>query len=629
MIVKFLLFHTIFSQHSIGDKKVGVQLFQWKFTDIKKECINFLGPNGYGFVQTSPIQAHINSYKEMFPDGGEYQWWLAYQPVSFDIGNRLGDEKEFKDMVVTCNSVNVKVITDVVINHFAHGDLNSTVGNFGKPTDWDSTSFNQKFPTANLYAEHFHDKLCTKYCDWAIDWEVYNCRLFGLVDLATEHPHVRNVIADFFNRLLVYGVYGFRIDAAKSIPHEDLVEILKLTNNNFEDSRPFVLYEFMYGYASGSGFKDYNDTGVILDFEYSRSVGLHFRNIHSRTTDTLINSISRGSFGNKIYSKTVDLLENHDKERDEDGEENYSLSSVNNGWWYNQSIIFNILYNRGIPIIHSGYKIYEKATKLSSETPLSAPYDKNGYILPINFGEDGECPEEWMCQHRWSSVYPLVKLRNEIETLKPNYILPEIQNLGYLSNQIYWGINGLYFAAINSKQGGDYNQDLDQYIQTGLPHGDYCNIMYSKNVNGDCVPNNRVSLNGEKLKYTVNKDGMTRVVINRGDFSRGVVLHHSPETMISTEKYVSMNVKIKHNAGFGNNLYLTGSMNSWDSCNSHRCVNMQEDDWRCDGIKLSQNNYYEWKIIKYNKDCKNPEWFGTSNEKTKTLYKDLQFYLEY
>ena len=64
-----------------GAKDVTAVLFEWNFASVAKECTNSLGPAGYGYVQVSPPQEHIQ--------GG--QWWTSYQPVSYKIAGRLGD----------------------------------------------------------------------------------------------------------------------------------------------------------------------------------------------------------------------------------------------------------------------------------------------------------------------------------------------------------------------------------------------------------------------------------------------------------------------------------------------------------------------------------------------------------
>lgn len=52
-----------------GAKKVIVQLFEWNWTSVAAECTSTLGPKGYGYVQVSPPQEHVNSSP----------WWVSYQ----------------------------------------------------------------------------------------------------------------------------------------------------------------------------------------------------------------------------------------------------------------------------------------------------------------------------------------------------------------------------------------------------------------------------------------------------------------------------------------------------------------------------------------------------------------------
>ncbi len=37
-----------------------VHLFEWKWSDIEQECVNFLGPKGFSAVQVSPPNEHID-----------------------------------------------------------------------------------------------------------------------------------------------------------------------------------------------------------------------------------------------------------------------------------------------------------------------------------------------------------------------------------------------------------------------------------------------------------------------------------------------------------------------------------------------------------------------------------------
>jgi alpha-amylase len=92
-----------------GPRDTTAVLFSWTWNAIARECTDNLGPAGYGFVQTSPPQEHVQ--------GSE--WWTYYQPVSYEVESRLGTRAEFKAMVDTCHSAGVKVIADAVINHMS------------------------------------------------------------------------------------------------------------------------------------------------------------------------------------------------------------------------------------------------------------------------------------------------------------------------------------------------------------------------------------------------------------------------------------------------------------------------------------------------------------------------------
>ena len=91
---------------------------QWSHADVAAECENWLGPKGFNGVQISPPNEHIV---------GD-QWWTRYQPVTYNITSRSGDEDSFKDMISRCEAVGVSVIADSVVNHMAAGGGGKGVG---------------------------------------------------------------------------------------------------------------------------------------------------------------------------------------------------------------------------------------------------------------------------------------------------------------------------------------------------------------------------------------------------------------------------------------------------------------------------------------------------------------------
>lgn len=51
------------------------------------------------------------------------QWWTRYQPVSYKLISRSGNEAQFAHMVATCAGAGVDIYVDGVLNHmaYAHG----------------------------------------------------------------------------------------------------------------------------------------------------------------------------------------------------------------------------------------------------------------------------------------------------------------------------------------------------------------------------------------------------------------------------------------------------------------------------------------------------------------------------
>lgn len=84
-------------------KNVIVQMFEWTWDSVAAECTNFLGPNGFGFVQVSPPQEHISGA----------QWWTDYQPVSYTLTSKRGNRSQFANMITTCHAAGVKVIAGI------------------------------------------------------------------------------------------------------------------------------------------------------------------------------------------------------------------------------------------------------------------------------------------------------------------------------------------------------------------------------------------------------------------------------------------------------------------------------------------------------------------------------------
>lgn len=195
------------------NRSVIVHLFEWKFTDIADECEVFLAPHGFGGVQVSPVSENV--IIEHRP------WWERYQPISYRIITRSGDEREFANMVQRCNRVGVRVYVDVILNHMA-----AKQGHVIGTGNGNANVARRLYPEVPYGPNDFHQSCAIHGESYGTNAnEVRNCELVGLPDLNQGSPYVREKIVDFLNRLIGHGVAGFRIDAAKHMWPKDLEAI--------------------------------------------------------------------------------------------------------------------------------------------------------------------------------------------------------------------------------------------------------------------------------------------------------------------------------------------------------------------------------------------------------------------
>lgn len=160
--------------------------------------------------QVSPVNEHITL------DG--HPWSARYQPISYRIQTRSGNEQQFADMTKRCNLSGVRVYVDVVLNHMAgpHSPAATVRGSAGSAAD--PSAFD--YPAVPFEREHFHPP-CT-ITNWNRADDLRNCALAGLPDLNQTRPYVRQQQVDFLNRLVKLGAGGFRVDAAKHMWPADL-----------------------------------------------------------------------------------------------------------------------------------------------------------------------------------------------------------------------------------------------------------------------------------------------------------------------------------------------------------------------------------------------------------------------
>jgi alpha-amylase len=421
---------TIAAPAMAAPRTAFVQLFEWSWKDVARECEVYLGPTGFSAVQVSPPQEHVETKNS--------PWWERYQVVSYNLNSRGGNEAEFQDMVRRCHQVGVGVYADVIMNHMAGMDQGQGFAGtgfklFDYPGIYSYNDFHHCGRNGNDHIVNYEDL-----------FELQNCMLVGLSDLATESPYVRGKISDYMNHLLDLGVDGFRIDAAKHIPAKDIQAITAKLKRSV-----YIFQEIIFNQSEPIHYADYTPNGDVTAYGYPYSVAQAFK---YKKPDLLYN-ITREL---PKSEDSVVFLTNHDLERNPD--QSSLLSYGRDRQRYILGEVYMLAWPFGYPQLYSGYSF--------SDYDQGPPLDSNLKTRPILDGND-QCQGPWTCEHRRPEVAAMVDFRNQTDQV---FNLNNWWSNG--SDQISFGRGQLGFVIINNS-----DSNLSRDFQTGLPEGIYCNLL--------------------------------------------------------------------------------------------------------------------------------------------------------
>ncbi|WTJ79514.1 alpha-amylase family glycosyl hydrolase [Kitasatospora sp. NBC_01539] len=397
-----------------GSKDVTATLFEWKFDSVAKACTDTLGPKGYGFVEVSPPQEHIQGS----------QWWTSYQPVSYKIAGRLGDRTSFQNMINTCHAAGVKVIADSVINHMAAGSGTGTGGTNYTKYNYPGYYQDQDFHSCRSAISNYGDRA-----------NVQNCELVNLSDLNTGSSYVQQTIANYLSDMANLGVDGFRVDAAKHIAASELSAIkAKMTNPN-----AYWVQEVIYGSGEPIQPSEYTGTGDVDEFRSATWLKSAFNG--GKISD--LSSWGSGLLGS---SQARTFVDNWDTER------NGSTLNYKYGSAYTLANVFLLANPYGSPNVYSGYA-------------FSGNDDG-----PPNGGTVNACYSDgWNCTHAWRQVANMVGFRNAVSgTAMTNW-------WSNGNNAIGFGRGSKGYVAIN-RESGSITQTFQTSLPAGtycdVQHGD-------------------------------------------------------------------------------------------------------------------------------------------------------------
>lgn len=187
-------------------------------------------------------------------------------------------------------------------------------------------------------------------------------------------------------------------------------------------------------------------------------------------------------------SATV-YIASHDSERGGVGD---SLSQWSGNNQYILSSVFMLAYPYGTPTVLSSYKYSNK----DDGPPNGGEYDKYllhvphliVFFLILGYGtcSGSGGAGSFNCEHRWPAIAGMVGFRSACD----GQSLQNWQTAG--NDRIAFSRGAAGFVAINSN-GGDWSQTLN----TGMPAGNYCDIITGGKVNGQCVGTTVTVKNGQ------------------------------------------------------------------------------------------------------------------------------------
>ncbi len=451
-----------------GPRTVLVHLFEWKWSDIAKECERYLGPKGFAAVQVSPPNEHAL----IRLSNGSYPWWERYQPVSYSIDkSRSGTRAEFQDMVARCHNAGVDIYVDAVINHMTGGGGTNAQGGFFHGSN-DSPYTKYIYP-GTYSANDFH----TCHSDignYNDAGNVQSCELVGLADLNTGSDYVRTTIANYLIDLAKIGVRGFRVDAVKHINPADMAAIVDRVNAAIE-SDPYYYQEVIDNGGEAVHASDYfgisNNQGDVTEFKYQDKLSKKFLNAtFSGGHETIAELRTFGeSWGLMPSDKAIVFTSNHDTQRGHAG--STAFISYQNGRIEDLASVFMLGWPYGYPSVMSSYA-FDSSTSAGTDAGPPSDTDGNtnnvyptGSETPSCFGQTPGVG--WVCEHRWRPIGNMVAFRNYTN---PAWHVDNWWDNG--NNQIAFSRGDKGFVVINREDGA-----LSRMFQTGLPAGVYCDVI--------------------------------------------------------------------------------------------------------------------------------------------------------
>ncbi|RXN11361.1 pancreatic alpha-amylase-like isoform X2 [Labeo rohita] len=406
---------------------------------------------------------------------------FRYVYIDFcEYKDRSGTEAELQDMITRCNNVGVNIYVDVVINHMCksfHGEgTPSSCGSYfnGNKEDFPSVPYSYldfndgKCKSGSGNIENYHDI-----------YQVRDCRLEDLLDLALEKDYVRGKLADYLNKLIELGVAGFRVDACKHMWPGDLTNVygrLKTLNTKWfpTGTKPFIYQEVIDLGGEPITASEYHGLARVTEFKHSAKLGTVVRKWDGEKLSYLKNWGE--GWGFMPSDKAVVFVDNHDNQRGH-GAGGASVLTFWDSRLYKIAAGLMLAHPYGVTRVMSSYRWERKIVNGKDENDwMGPPSYSDGSTKPVPINPDSTCGDNWVCEHRWRQIRNMAIFRN-------------VANGQPLSNWWDNGNNQIAFSRGNKGFIIINNDDwaLDVTLNTGLPMGTYCDVISGDKSGSSCT----------------------------------------------------------------------------------------------------------------------------------------------
>jgi alpha-amylase len=270
---------------------------------------------------------------------------------------------------------------------------------------------------------------------------------------------VQKQLAGYLNKLIRYGVSGFRVDAGKHVGQDDLDGIYARLNLTKDHKKPYWALEVFGGGPGVLSPQAFTRSGDVLGLDGAKQIFAAFKSYPNEHVGSLatLEVFGTGS-GLTSSKKTMSFVTNHDTDRNAGeylGHKDGARFILANEW-----------------LLASGYGSPQVYSSFEWETrDDSPPATADGLIT------DADCTSPaWTCDHRNRGIVAMVGWHNYVGTAKrANWYTDDANVIAFSRGSRGW-------AAFNN---GAAEKEIR--VQTGLRAGTYCDVIHDTNPGAGCA----------------------------------------------------------------------------------------------------------------------------------------------